>query len=290
MQELIGSVFNGTIQEMRTNEYVLGAGLQQIIVPFEGEATHAVGEQVRVFIFGMRSGKLYASLELPEISVGKYGFATIVREDTAGEGMIAQISSHIDVLVGKDDLPRFKPAWPVPGDRVWMTLKLSRGGHLFGKPGSVETIRETAEFAFGGMQNTEVSGHVVRAGAVGTHFLTEDGYLGFIHVSERKEDMRLGERVEARVIGVKPDGTLNASMLPRKQERMDDDAEKILDVLRSRAGNTMPYSDKSDPYDIEERFGMSKAAFKRALGRLMKARKIEQKDGWTTLVKDEASE
>lgn len=46
----------------------------------------------------------------------------------------------------------------------------------------------------------------------------------------------------------------------------------------------MPFTDKSSPDEIQEMFNMSKGAFKRALGRLMKERKIIQEDGWTTLV------
>ena len=46
----------------------------------------------------------------------------------------------------------------------------------------------------------------------------------------------------------------------------------------------MPFSDKSTPEEIDEMFGMSKGAFKRALGTLMKARKINQQDGWTEIV------
>ncbi|MBD5026291.1 hypothetical protein GUF51_16570, partial [Xanthomonas citri pv. citri] len=41
------------------------------------------------------------------------------------------------------------------------------------------------------------------------------------------------------------------------------------------------YSDKSQPDDIRERFNMSKAAFKRALGHLMKNGKVYQENGWT---------
>jgi len=50
----------------------------------------------------------------------------------------------------------------------------------------------------------------------------------------------------------------------------------------------MPYWDKSLPEDIQERFQMSKAAFKRALGRLMKEGKIYQEEGWTYLKKEDA--
>ena len=45
----------------------------------------------------------------------------------------------------------------------------------------------------------------------------------------------------------------------------------------------MPFTDKSTPEEIQEMFTMSKAAFKRALGKLMKEGKIVQSDGWTQL-------
>jgi len=47
----------------------------------------------------------------------------------------------------------------------------------------------------------------------------------------------------------------------------------------------MPYSDQSPPAIIGEKFSVSKAAFKRALGHLLKSGQIEQKDGWTYLKK-----
>ena len=63
---------------------------------------------------------------------------------------------------------------------------------------------------------------------------------------------------------------------------MDDDAEKILDYITKNDG-MMPMTDKSDPEDIKEAFNMSKGSFKRALGRLMKERKVEQHDDGTYL-------
>ena len=45
----------------------------------------------------------------------------------------------------------------------------------------------------------------------------------------------------------------------------------------------MPFTDKSTPEEIQEMFNMSKGAFKRALGRLMKERKVTQEDGWTKI-------
>ena len=55
--------------------------------------------------------------------------------------------------------------------------------------------------------------------------------------------------------------------------QMDEDAALILDVLDEYEG-ALPFSDKASPEVIAREFGMSKAAFKRAVGRLLKQGKI----------------
>lgn len=94
---------------------------------------------------------------------------------------------------------------------------------------------------------------------------------------------RLGEEVEVRVIAVKEDSSLNGSLLPRKHERLGQDAEAVFAYLQS-VGGKMPFGDKSAPEEITEMFHMSKGAFKRALGTLMKAGKVKQQDGWTEIL------
>ncbi|MNY74532.1 hypothetical protein D3C86_2135840 [compost metagenome] len=49
----------------------------------------------------------------------------------------------------------------------------------------------------------------------------------------------------------------------------------------------MPYSDATPPDIIKQRFGISKSAFKRALGKLMKEGHITQKENWTYLAPKE---
>jgi len=113
--------------------------------------------------------------------------------------------------------------------------------------------------------------------------ITEEDYRGFIHHTERKQEPRLGQLIQGRVIEVKEDGTLNVSLRPLKQHSMGEDADAILELLEESDG-MIPFSDKSDPEDIRGTFNISKAAFKRALGMLMKENKIEQRDGNTYLL------
>ncbi|MBQ2136511.1 MAG: RNA-binding protein, partial [Selenomonas sp.] len=93
---------------------------------------------------------------------------------------------------------------------------------------------------------------------------------------------RVGEVVTARVTYVRPDGRLNASLREAKEKALISDSQRILELLTSRGGK-MPYSDESSPEVIRDKFGISKAAFKRALGHLLREKRIEEKDGWTYL-------
>ena len=48
----------------------------------------------------------------------------------------------------------------------------------------------------------------------------------------------------------------------------------------------MPYCDDTPMEIIKEKFGISKAAFKRALGRLLRQGLIRQEEGWTILLEN----
>ena len=97
-----------------------------------------------------------------------------------------------------------------------------------------------------------------------------------------RADPRVGEIVTARVTFVRRDGRLNASLREAKEKTLETDAARILELLAVRKGK-MPYSDKTSPEVLRDKFGISKAAFKRALGHLLKEGRVYKADGWTYL-------
>lgn len=76
------------------------------------------------------------------------------------------------------------------------------------------------------------------------------------------------------VTNVRPDGKLELSLREKIQFQMDIDAEKVMEIIDSYDG-VLPFTEKASPEVIERETGMSKAAFKRAVGRLLKNGKIE---------------
>ena len=88
--------------------------------------------------------------------------------------------------------------------------------------------------------------------------------------------------IEAKVTDVKADGKLDLTMREKAYIQMDSDAEKLLELLDSYAG-VLPFSEKASPEVIKRETGLSKNAFKRAVGHLYKERKIDLTDGKSVL-------
>ncbi|MBF0709845.1 MULTISPECIES: S1 RNA-binding domain-containing protein [unclassified Gemella] len=238
---------------------------------------YELGEEYSMFIYPSRSGKLFASPYLPEVMVGTYGFAKVVKVTDEGAGLDIGISREI--LLVAEDLPKLRSVWPVEGDELFVTLRRDYSGQLFARLATETIVESMYSKGEKSLFNTEIVAYPYRLMKVGTFLLSKEGYKIFVHESERKKEPRLGQEVSVRIIGIKDDGSMNASFLPRAHERIDDDSQAILDYIENNNGYC-EYSDKSKPEDIKAVFGMSKGSFKKAAGRLFKNKKITiEEDG-----------
>ncbi len=267
--------------------YFLTNGTEDVLLhqsEIEQEEQLQIDDTVSVFIYHDHDGRLCASMKTPKISTEKYDWVEVV-DVVPKLGVFIDIGLTKDILLSADDLPPLPSIWPEKGDQLYCSLKVDKRGRLLAKLATEDVIKELVVEAPTSAFNQNIRGRVYRSLKVGSFILSDVGYRGFIHESERKHEPRLGEIVDGRIIEVKDDGTVNVSLLPRKHESIEDHAEMIYTFMENRGG-AMPYTDKSDPYDIQARFHISKAAFKRALGRLMKEKKVYQEDGWTYFVKE----
>lgn len=250
----------------------------------DAEEDVQIGDQVNVFLYANRRGELTATMKMPNMVCETYGWAKVIRVDES-EGVYVDIGSSFEVLVNRNDMPQVRSLWPKPADELYMTLRTDLGGNIFGRLATEERVMDGV-FTPGDdtLNNKNLKARAYRLLPVGSFLLTvPENHRVFVHQSEQEREPRLGQEVDVRVIKVHENGTLNGSMLPRVEERMSGDAEEVYKYLKE-VGGRMPFTDKSSPDEILEMFDMSKGAFKRALGRLMKERKIIQEDGWTSLV------
>lgn len=280
LKELVGQTTILTVARKAPFGYFLTDGKEDVLLhKNETDQQLEEGEQVEVFLYVDSEGRPTASTVIPEVSIGHYAWVKVtdVKPDI---GVFLNIGLQKDILLGKDDLPVHKSVWPETGDMLYITLRVNRSYLLYAKLASDQVIQSISTKATRSSFNKNIQGYIYRTAKVGSWIYTLEGFKGFIHESQRNQEPRLGEKVEGRIIDIKEDGTINVSLLTRKQDSLELDAARIYEYLMSRNG-AIPYTDKSMPEDIKERFGLSKAAFKRALGKLMKEGKVYQEGSWT---------
>ncbi|OCS84505.1 CvfB family protein [Caryophanon tenue] len=279
-----GDVVSLTVETEQGSKWILTNGVNKVSLnASEVLEPLTVGDKVEVFLYTDRRGDLHATTAIPTIRKEEYGWARVLRT-VKHEGAYVDIGTSREVLVRAEDLPKIEELWPQTGDHLYITLKPDRNGSLYGRLITEEKVVDLYEGAMEDQFNQNIVARPYRLLPVGTFLIgVDEPYRIFVHESERKAEPRLGQEVSVRIIDVKEDGSMNGSLLPRKHERIGGDAEQVLNYLED-VGGRMPFGDKSSPEEIKEMFNMSKAAFKRALGTLMKAQKIKQVDGWTELV------
>ncbi|RYM05770.1 hypothetical protein EWH99_04990 [Sporolactobacillus sp. THM7-7] len=276
-----GTVVTLDISHQSPFGYFLTDGNEDILL-HKNDLSEPIDEAApqRVFLYQDHRGRLAATNRIPAIRVGIYDWAPVAGVNKR-YGVFVDIGIRKDMLLSKDDLPDDWADWPAVSDRVYCSLKTGKKGRLFVQLAD-EPVVQALSVPASNPLHQPVDATVYRLLREGARLITEENCLGFIHESEMTGRLRLGQKIHARVIDVKDDGTVNLSMRPRRYEAIDENAGAIFQYMTSRGG-AMPYSDKSLPEDIRTRFSISKGDFKKALGKLMKEDKIYQKDGWTYL-------
>lgn len=283
-----GKLQAGMILEMQVARkkeigYFLSDGTDEVFLhQNEAEGDLRPGDTVQVFLYHDHENRLAATMAMPHVALGEYGWLEVV-DMSSRLGVFLDNGINKDLLVFVDDLPKLQDEWPRPGDRLLVTLKRDKLGRLLAKPVTEEEVVKIAQPADESMKNKQVAGTVYKVIQAGAFLLTEDDQILFIHRDEMTERLHLGQTIQCRVSFVREDGRMNGSMRERKEVKYGEDADKLLRYLLNRDG-AMPYTDDTPADVIRDKFQMSKSSFKRALGKLMKERRIEQKDGWTKVI------
>ena len=152
------------------------------------------------------------------------------------------------------------------GDAVLVTLYIDKSERLCASMHVYDALRNDSNY----QKDDEVSGRVYEISEnFGVFVAVDDMYSALLPKKEVFETYRINQPIYARVAQVMEDGRLTLSVKKKIPEQMNEDADFIYRCLEQEGG-FLPFHDKSAPEAIKNRFHMSKNAFKRGIGHLMK--------------------
>lgn len=235
------------------------------------------GDEVKVYLYLDPSKRLTASMKLPKMREGQLGYVRVL--SVTRDGGFVDIGAERGVF-----LPYSQMRGHVSeGQLVWVKLYRDKSGRQAVTMRVEEDIQRASKPAEGLKIGDKVTGTIYNILPEGFFIFTTQRFIAFLHRSEVPGGrLDFGQQITGRVIYLREDGRLNISLRLQKENALIADAEDIYDYLLKRNGS-MPYCDSTPLEIIKQKFGISKAAFKRALGHLMKEGKVRQEDGWTYL-------
>lgn len=281
-------------REVPPNGFYLSGGNEDVLLHYSeivGDRPQP-GDEVDVFIYFDTEDRKAATMRKPAIALGE--MARLVVADVHPRlGCFLEMGLGRQLLLPLSELPEDKPYRPLPGDEVFVVLGNDKSGRLLARLAGERDFGPLVFDVPTSWRNQWVECWITKSLKLGSFVLIDGGTVGFgalglIPDEHRTGPLRVGQRVRARITYIREeDGRANLSLAPPKEVGRIEDADKLLQVLQERSGGGMPYSDETPADVIKARFGISKAAFKRALGKLMKDGLVTQKGSWTYLVPQE---
>ncbi|MFP8968113.1 S1 RNA-binding domain-containing protein [Pokkaliibacter sp. CJK22405] len=238
-----------------------------------------LGDELDVFIYLDSEDRLIASTQAPKVLVGECASLKCVS--------IGPMGAFLDWGMPKDlFVPFAEMAKPMEEGKYYLVhVYLDNSNRLAASSKLDRFIDET--------------GHQYRRGQLVDLLIGERTDLGYkavinhtswglLYHSEIFKPIRKGFRIKGFIRGVREDGKVELSLEKPGYGRINDIAERVLSQLTA-AGGHLPLSDKSAPEAIQETFGISKGAFKQAIGALYKQQLITIEKGGIRLVDEDAT-
>ncbi len=222
------------------------------------------GDSLEVFVYKDSEDRMIATTAVPKLQVGETGILQV--KD------VVKIGAFLDMGLEKDLLLPFKEQnhRVRPGEDCLVALYIDKSGRLAATMKVYPYMSAESPYK----KDDRVTGTIYEINdMLGAFVAVDNRYFGLIPKKELYGNFHLGDTVEARVVKVREDGKLDLSPRQKAYLQMDEDAQLVLKVIDEFDG-VLPFNDKARPETILREFQMSKNAFKRAVGRLLKENKI----------------
>lgn len=223
-----------------------------------------IGDRINVFVYKDSEDRLIATTITPALQKGEIAVLTVKEVTTIG--------AFLDWNLAKDLLLPYKEQTRElsVNDKVLVSLYVDKSKRLCATMKIYEKLSCDSPY----QKDDKVTGIVYEIiPAFGAFVAVDNKYSALIPNKELHQEILPGQTVSARITLVQADGKLELSLREKTYLQLDSDSELVYQKLLQSDG-FLPYHDKSDPELIKKEFSLSKAAFKRAIGHLMKSKKI----------------
>ena len=229
------------------------------------------GDSIEVFIYLDSEDRPVATTQKPIARVGEFAYLNVVDTNYVGAFLDWGLDKDLLVPFAEQHVPMKK------GHSYLVYLYLDRAdGRIVASSKIDKFIDEDKAHDFKPQQAVNLI--IANSTELGYKAIINHSYWGILYKDEVFQRLSFGQYKKGFIKCIRDDDKIDLS-LQGGQETRDQYADIILSYLKNKNGFA-PVHDKSKPELISQLFGMSKGAFKKAVGSLYRQRIITiEKDG-----------
>ena len=252
--------------------YLDAENLGEVLLPLKYAPSDLVeGDSIEVFLYLDSEDRPVATTQKPKAQVGEFAYLKVVAN--------TEVGSFLDLGLEKDVLVPFAEQHrPMEvGHSYLVYLYLGEFDNRIIASSKIDKFLDDEKpHDFKPQQAVDLI--IANSTDLGYKAIINHSHWGVLYENEVHQRLSFGQYKKGFIKYIRPDGKIDLS-LQGGQETRDKYAKIILNYLNKQEGFA-PVHDKSDPQLISDLFGMSKGAFKKAIGGLYKQRIISiEKDG-----------
>ncbi|WP_415892468.1 S1 RNA-binding domain-containing protein [Neptuniibacter sp. PT8_73] len=230
-----------------------------------------VGDSIRVFIYLDTDDYLIATTETPKAIVDEFAMLPVSE--------INDVGAFLDWGLPKDVLLPYSEQKNRPvevGKRYLVRLYLDKNTNRIVASTKIDKFLDKTPASY--KAGEEVQLVIANRTDLGQKAIVNHEHWGLIFRSDVLKTVYPGQKFKGYIKEVRADGKINLSMQKPGYSKVVDTAQQILDMMDEQEG-FITINDKSSPEIIYKHFGISKKAFKMAVGALLKQGKITIEPG-----------
>lgn len=225
-----------------------------------------VGDELNVFLYLDNEERLVATTQQPLAQVGDFACLRVA--------WVNQYGAFLDWGLMKDLFVPFREQRErmEVGRRYVVHVHLDDESYRIVASAKVErylSVDERPPFQSG----DEVDVLVWKRTDLGYKVIVDNRYAGLLFENQVFRPLRVGDKMQAYVRQVRPDGKIDLALQREGRGKVKDFSEELLEYIRRNQGR-IQLTDKSPAEEIYATFGVSKKTFKQAVGDLYKRRLI----------------
>ncbi len=252
--------------------YLEAEDLGEVLLPHKfAPPGLSVGDYLVVFLYRDSEGRPVATTQTPRACVDQFAYLKVVANTDVG--------AFLDWGLDKDILvPFYEQHRPMEvGHSYLVYLYIDKNdGRIVASSKIDKFLDDDKPHDFRPQQPVNLI--IANSTELGYKAIINHSHWGVLYENEVFQRLSFGQSINGFIKCIRPDGKIDLSLQGGKETR-DKHAEIILNHLKKHHGFASVH-DKSDPKLISTLFGMSKGAFKKAIGGLYKQKIISiGKDG-----------